>query len=131
MGQPNKIARNKSRLGVREPRARATETSQRDRSEAVLFIMGDTKDYAGIPKSQVAAEPHPRARGAACRSRSTNMLKKGSGKGRLQGQLNLPQASKGGVALLGVSFLVRFLSRSATVASGDLTDFLCPQRRGG
>lgn len=62
MGQPNKIARTKSRLGVREPRARATETSQRDRSEAVLFIMEDTKNYTGMPKSQVAAEPHPRAR---------------------------------------------------------------------
>lgn len=39
----------------------------------------------------------------------------------LQGQLNLPQAYKGGVAVLGMIFLVGFLSRSATGDSGDLT----------
>lgn len=47
----------------------------------------------------------------------------------LQGQLNLPQAYEGGVALLGMIFLVGFLSRSATGDSGDLTDYMCPRRR--
>lgn len=65
MGKPNKIAQNKSRLGVGEPRARAIETSRRDKSEAVLFVMGDAKDYTGTDGSWAAAGPQPRARGGS------------------------------------------------------------------
>lgn len=69
-----------------------------------LSIMGEAKDDRGSHRSQAATEPHPRAREDSLENhryageRVLEMMGNPS-RPALQGQLTLPQAYKGGVAL--------------------------------